>query len=507
MALLIAGAGPTGLVLALQLARRGVGFDIISAAAGPGETSRAIAIHARTLEFYDQLGFADEILALGSIARSIRIRHGGHDLATIALGEIGRGLSRFPFVLMLAQDDHERFLIGKLRELGIEVRWNCALVALEQTADTVHVTLRQGEVEQPAHYDYVCGCDGAHSAVRHATRVGFAGGTYEGLFYVADVEIAGAQPGELVVHLEAGTFALMMPVRRDGGVRLVGIVDDTQGEPDFAALRPGIEAVVGARVDTLNWFSTYRVHHRVVAQFRIGRCFLLGDAAHLHSPAGGQGMNTGIGDATNLGWKLAAVMRGEASDALLDTYDVERKPFAQQLVATTDRVFRWVVDKGLAGQLLRRLLLPRFAPLAMRMSMARTAFFRRVSQIAISYADSPLSDGEAGSITGGDRFPFVVDQRPVAATAEHAPPGWTARLFAQPSDDLAVALRGAGFRVIVEPWTAEVGQSGLEHDALYLVRPDGYIAFAARQPTLAILQAWLAKITQDFDLRFSSIDA
>lgn len=492
MRTLIAGAGPTGLVLALELARRGIAFDIISAAPGPGTTSRAIAIHARTLEFYEQLGFADEILALGSIMQSVRIRHDGMDLATIALGEIGQDLSRFPFVFSLAQDDHERFLIGKLRELGAEVQWNCPLVSFEQAAGHVTVAIAQNDAVHSADYAYVCGCDGARSAVRHATGVSFDGGTYDGLFYVADVEIAGAHPGELVANLGAGTFALMLPVRRDGGVRLVGIAGDKSGEPTFEELKPGIEAVIGERVDRLNWFSTYRVHHRVVGQFRDRRCFLLGDAAHLHSPAGGQGMNTGIGDAVNLAWKLAAVLKGEARDALLDTYDAERRPFALALVATTDRIFEWMVDKGLVGQLLRRVLVPQVAPIAMRFEAARTAFFRRVSQIAISYRDSPLSRGKAGNIGGGDRFPFVADQCHDAKGCRTL--GWTAHMFGTAPAEVAAVLADGSISLSTRSWTSAAKRAGLTCDVLYLVRPDGYIGMVLANPSAAAISAYLADI-------------
>jgi 2-polyprenyl-6-methoxyphenol hydroxylase-like FAD-dependent oxidoreductase len=489
--ILIAGAGPTGLILAIQLARRGVAFEIISAATGPGTTSRAIVIHARTLELYDQLGFADEILTLGSVARSVRIRHDGHDVATIALGDVGRGLSRFPFVFTLAQDDHERFLICNLRELGVEVRWNCSLATLTQLSDCVSVKLNDGGMERAADYAYVCGCDGARSAVRHAIDVSFPGGTYEGLFYVADVQIAKARQGELVVHLEGGTFALMMPVRQDGGVRLVGIVDKHVEAPSFEQLQPGVERVIGARVEQLNWFSTYRVHHRVASYFRDRRCFLLGDAAHLHSPAGGQGMNTGIGDATNLAWKLAAVVAGEASDALLDSYNHERRPFAETLVATTDRIFESVVDKGVTGRVLRRFLLPRIAPLAMRFGKARAALFRRVSQIAIHYRGSALSEGKAGSVRGGDRFPFVTGGDYESTNTVSL--GWTAIVYGQLTADACTALQELGFPLIQRDWTAAADDAGLLQDALYLLRPDTYVGLADAEPTAVGLRDYLGR--------------
>jgi 2-polyprenyl-6-methoxyphenol hydroxylase-like FAD-dependent oxidoreductase len=410
-----------------------------------------------------------------------------------SLGEIGGKLSRFPFVFTLAQDDHERFLIGKLRELGVDVRWNCRLQSLRQQSDRVEVTLHDGQAERTVDYAWVCGCDGAHSTVREGLGVGFAGGTYEGLFYVADVQIADARQGELVAHLETGTFMLMMPVRRDGGVRLVGIVGDSDSQPEFKQLQPGIEAVIGSRVERVNWFSTYRVHHRVVSNFRDGRCFLLGDAAHLHSPAGGQGMNTGIGDATNLAWKLAAVVKGEASEAVLDSYDLERRPFAEQLVATTDRVFMWVVDSGLAGRFLRRVLLPRAAPFAMRFDSARVAFFRRISQIAVRYPDSPLSEGAALDVRGGDRFPYVPgDQR---HDVQSSPLGWTARVYGEVGDDADRALTKLAIPLLKQAWSTKAADVGLERDAIYLVRPDGYIGFTGLRPSAAAIAGYWGRVS------------
>jgi hypothetical protein len=223
---------------------------------------------------------------------------------------------------------------------------------------------------------------------------------------VADVQTEGPPNHDLVGHLAANTFALMLPVRSRGMQRLIGILpDDAPPEPDFDTVRPILEPLFGIRVEQVNWFSTYRVHHRVAAHFRVSRCFLSGDAAHIHSPAGGQGMNTGIGDAINLAWKLAHVLQGRANAGLLDTYEAERIVFARKLVATTDRAFQLIVSQGTGGQLLRHWLLPHVAPVLSGFAAARRTLFKTVSQVLIHYPDSPLSGGRAGEVIGGDRLP------------------------------------------------------------------------------------------------------
>ena len=317
---LIAGAGPTGLVLALSLARRGIPFRLIDDGPGPGEFSRAMVVQARTLEFYRQFGFADEMIAQGVIIHRVHMRELGrdghpHEVMQATFGDLGEGISPYPFAFSFPQDDHERFLTAKLAALGIAVEWNTSLTAFEQTDTGVTATLATPSGPQTVSADYLCGCDGAHSKVRRGLGLGFEGGTYDQLFFVCDAQIAEGADNDLHVSLGEQNLLLRFPVRSSGMQRLLGLIPaELTGRDDinFEMLRASVEPLLATHVTEVNWFSTYRVHHRVAERFRQGRAFILGDAAHIHSPVGGQGMNTGIGDAINLGWKLADVQRGRA---------------------------------------------------------------------------------------------------------------------------------------------------------------------------------------------------
>ncbi|HEV2642937.1 MAG TPA: FAD-dependent monooxygenase, partial [Candidatus Elarobacter sp.] len=333
---LIVGAGPTGLVLALFLTRLGVRVRIIDRAAEAGTTSRALAVQARTLEFYHQVGLADAVIAGGVKVASLNFWVNGTRAAHASLQRIGEGLTPYSFALVFPQDAHERLLEARLESLGVRVERQTELLRFTQDDDVVRATLLLPDgSEDVCDAEYLAGCDGASSTVRGALGVGFPGGTYTGLFYVADVDATGpAVDDELHVDLDDADFVLLFPLAGKGHVRLVGIIRDLpdldHGTLTFDDVKGRAIAHLRLDIARVNWFSTYRVHHRVAHQFRVRRAFLLGDAAHIHSPVGGQGMNTGIGDAVNLAWKLAAVLQDGAPARLLDTYEPERIAFARR---------------------------------------------------------------------------------------------------------------------------------------------------------------------------------
>ena len=477
---LVVGAGPTGLVLALWLARSGVQVRVVDKAEGPGEASRAVAVQARTLELYDQLGFAPEVVEGGIAVRAAHLREAGRDVATFAIGEIGAGLSPYPIVLSYPQDDHERFLLGKLAELGVRVDWGVALRSLSQEEDGVEAVLDRGGQEERCRAAYLCGCDGAHSAVRQALGIAFPGGTYDQLFYVADVHAEGAFDPDLVLNLGPGSLGLSLPVRSRSAQRWIGLVPPTLSDRDhvtFDDIRPEVERLLGRRAKTVNWFSTYRVHHRVAERFRAGRCFIAGDAGHIHSPAGGQGMNTGIGDAANLAWKLTEVVSGRAAPSLLDTYEPERIAFARRLVATTDSVFSLMIAGGVRGRLIRTVLAPGLAPLAARLAPLRRLMFRTVSQTRIHYRESALSAGRGGSVRGGDRLPWLASSE----GGNFAPLrslGWQLHVYGQVAPKLSQAAAALQLPRHEFPWSDGAAAAGFERGAGYLVRPDGYVSLA-----------------------------
>src|SRR6202035_5655072 len=305
---LVAGAGPTGLVLAVWLARLGVGVRIVDKTSEPGTTSRAVAVQARTLELYRQIGLADAVVQRGRKAVAANLWVAGKRRARGVFGDMGAGLSPFPSALIFPQDEHERLLIDRLAETGVEVERSTELLGFEDAAGRVLARLRrQDGAEETCEAAFIAGCDGAHSIVREGLGIVFPGGTYAHLFYVADVEAGGAtMNGELHVGLDKSDFLAVFPLQDPRYARLIGTVREEPGRrhQDLSWNDVGKKVIAWIRIDVerVNWFSTYRVHHRVADRFRAGRAFLLGDAAHIHSPVGGQGMNTGIGDAVNLAW-------------------------------------------------------------------------------------------------------------------------------------------------------------------------------------------------------------
>lgn len=504
---LIAGAGPTGLMLALQLARRGIAVRIIDKNSGPGLASRAMAVHARTLEFYRQLGCADALVAQGIPIDTIHLREDDKEIARLPLRDIGAGISPYPFVLAYPQDDHERFLVGQLHALGVEVEWEAELESFTHDEEKVQAVLQRRGVRELCTVPYLCGCDGARSRVREQLRLDFAGGTYGHLYFVADVKLSGPPNKDLVGQLSANTFVLMLPVRSTGMQRLIGIMpDEAAGKADasFEDVRAHAEGMLGVRVDEVNWFSTYRVHHRVAAQFRRGRCFLAGDAAHIHSPAGGQGMNTGIGDAVNLGWKIAQVLQGRAASALLNSYEAERMPFARALVATTDHAFSAIVAPGLGGQVLRHWLLPSAAPLLAGFASARRALFKTISQVQIHYPDSKLSAGRAGEVLGGDRLPWVADGVHDNFDALHTM-DWQLHVYGTPTASLMAEADGLTLPLVLFPWSPQADRTGLMRDAAYLVRPDGYVALSLPRQEAGALPEFAARLGLRFGPRPSPL--
>jgi 2-polyprenyl-6-methoxyphenol hydroxylase-like FAD-dependent oxidoreductase len=496
---LVCGAGPTGLVLALRLARSGVRLRLVDATAEPGTTSRALVVHARTLEFYRQMGLADALLDEGLRFEAINMWVRGRHVARAVLGEMGKGLSPFPYMFVCPQDRHERFLIRHLRRAGIEAERPVSLVDFTQDAGGVKARLKlaSGEVEECT-ASYLAGCDGAHSTVREQMGTGFPGGTYERVFYVADVEATGpVMNDELHVALDHADLMAVFPLKGGHTARLIGTVraeqESVRETLSWDDVGGPVAARLGVEVQRVNWFSTYRVHHRVAGAFQQGRVFLLGDAAHVHSPVGAQGMNTGIGDAVNLAWKLADVLRGRAPRTLLDTYAPERMAFAERLVETTDRAFTVASSSTTRARVVRTRILPRVLPVAVRVPAVRRLMFRTVSQIAIQYRGQALSAGTAGSVEGGDRLPWAVLDGATGADNFAVLDGreWQVHVYGTPSGGIAEACAERGIILHAFPWQGAMEKAGLMRDAVYLVRPDGYVALADGGTSPGPLRAWM----------------
>ena len=495
---LVVGAGPTGLMMANQLGRRGVRVTIIDRHDGPARETRALGVQARTLEIYSHLGIADEAVALGKRAIGAHLWARGRLAAHVPLGDIGQGLSPYPYLLILGQDDNERLLGEVLRQRGVAIQWNTELAGLAQETDGVRAALKQKDgTSREITAAWVAGCDGAHSAVRDLSGIAFEGAPYEHVFFVADTRVTGPMaPDEINVYLWRRGFHLFFPMRGTDHWRVVGIVpaalrgkDDLKLDDVIPSIRE--EAGIGLSFQSTSWFSTYRISHRRAARFRDRRCFLLGDAAHIHSPVGAQGMNTGLQDAYNLAWKLALVVSGKASAALLDSYADERIPVARQLLSSTDRAFALVVSDGKLAQLLRTRLFPKVLALALRFERLQRLAFRTISQIGIQYRAGPLSKTLPGlpraAPLAGDRFPWL--------RLKFSPDGSAEDLY-QKFDDMKFNLivigqsasptvaSGPGdlLRTLAIPRDPsndrELERAKIPSPSFYLLRPDGHIGLS-----------------------------
>jgi 2-polyprenyl-6-methoxyphenol hydroxylase-like FAD-dependent oxidoreductase len=427
----------------------------------------------------------------------------GNKRARIALGDIGAGVSPYPYMLIFPQDQHERFLIERLRENGVQIDRPTEVLGFEERGDRVAVKLKHADgSDETCEAAFLAGCDGARSIVREFLHTGFPGGTYKHLFYVADVEATGpVMNEELHLALDEADFLAVFPMKGNERVRLIGTVEqasETQHNSlEWKDLSRSVIERLGIDVTRVNWFSTYHVHHRVAAHFRAGRTFLLGDAAHIHSPVGGQGMNTGIGDAANLAWKLAAVLQGRADHGTLDTFEPERIAFAQRLVATTDRAFQLVISDGRLARFVRLHVVPRVLPVLFSKNVTRRFMFRTVSQTAIEYRRSNLSAGVAGKIRGGDRLPWIKLGPSPAGHADNFAPlvslDWQLHVYGDVAPAISAVCKTMRLPLHSFPWQQAMHSTGFVRGAAYLIRPDGYVGFADRDANAAKLQQYLSE--------------
>jgi 2-polyprenyl-6-methoxyphenol hydroxylase-like FAD-dependent oxidoreductase len=498
---LIVGAGPTGLVLALWLTRLGIQVRIVDKTAEPGTTSRAVAVQARTLEFYRQLGLAEDVVARGREVSAAKAWVAGREVAHAVFGDMGAGISPYAYAFIFPQDEHERLLIDRLRDAGASVERETEFVGFEESGDHIVARLkRAGARLDSCEAAFVAGCDGTHSRVRENLSIGFAGGTYEHLFYVADVEAGGrVMNGEIHVALDRTDFLAVFPLKDAHRARLVGAVrhgaEDAPRRESLTWNDVSRRVIEWLRIDVkrVHWFSTYHVHHRIADRFRSGHAFLLGDAAHVHSPVGGQGMNTGIGDAVNLAWKLAAVLRRRADDRILDTYEPERIAFARRLVATTDRAFTGVTSSTATARALRLHIVPLLLPALLTVNAFRRLAFRTISQTAIDYRGSTLSQGHAGSIRGGDRLPWVPLESSRNGADNFAPLTsleWQVHVYGRVPSELRALCAERHVGLLEFGWKPAMERAGFQRDSLYLVRPDGYVALAG-EASASTLDAYL----------------
>ena len=461
---LVAGAGPTGLMLAAWLTRLGVDVMVADGKDGPTRQSRALVVQARSLEIYDQLGVGDEVMRQARRATALAPGFGSRVFGRIPLGPAGEGLTPYPWIEVLEQSRNERILDRRLRDLGGSVRWGSAVEGLTEVDGGVEARVG-GETVRAR---FCVGADGADSVVRRARKINFAGVTNPHRFCVIDAVAAGGLVENAINVRPAGReFLLAFPMTGRGNWRLIGLVEDADVTEEDVRRR--FRRNFAVTYADSRWFATYRVHHRVADRFRDGPFFLAGDAAHVHSPVGGQGMNTGLQDAHNLAFKLADVLRGRATDAWLDRYQAERRPVAKVLVNTTDRLFGLVTSQRPLTRLARTAAVSLAGPLGVRL-VPRLPFFGYVSQIRIHYRSSP--DAPRDPVVGR-RLPWTGDNFAALGSLRWQIHGY------------GLTPPAAGLETYAFP--APPASSPLRSDLLYLVRPDGFVA-AAAPPSSAVAE-------------------
>ncbi|RAO01946.1 3-(3-hydroxy-phenyl)propanoic acid hydroxylase [Micromonospora saelicesensis] len=518
---LVVGAGPTGLAMAGQLAALGVRVRVVDRSLDRVQESRALAIQPRTLEVLASLGVTDEMTAVGN--RAVRLcLHARGRARTVPLFDLGLSGTAYPYLLFLSQAETERILNEHLAAVGLDVERGVEMVGLDRAADGAVATLRHGDGQtERVATRYVVGCDGAHSAVRHLAGIGFEGAAYPQTFVLADLEADGLDTGTAHVFLSERGMLFFFPLGHPTTWRLLVMRPPAEvASPDTPVTLHEVQALADTYTDATVrlrdpvWMTNFRLHHRAATHYRAASVFLAGDAAHIHSPAGAQGMNTGIQDAVNLGWKLAQALRGNADSTLLDTYEIERAPVGRMVLRFSDRAFTVATSTNPAVRFARTRIAPALIPVMLASRLARASAFRTVSQLGITYRNSPLSvEGPRPSRSGprpGDRLPDA----PLSGTADASTlhrltsmPGWHLLLCGPaagwPAGD---TVRLAGEQLTVH-WLTEpdaVGEAptsaaqalrrlglGTGANGVLLVRPDGHIGYRAGGTDLTGLFAYL----------------
>lgn len=507
---LIIGAGPTGLALACQLIRYGVDFVIIDKKETTTPYSKAIGVQARTLEIYEQIGLADKLIGLGTKAEKVRMFAGGKVRGEAEFKNIGEGLSPYPYVLIVEQGKHEALLYDHIKSHGKDIRWQFELETFAQDEAGVNATIKTDGKMDTIEAKYVVACDGAKSLVRHSLGLEFAGSTFERMFYVADVQIDWEFGHDaLQIFLMKNSLLAFFPMVGDKRYRIVGSFpeefDKDEGDVLYEEIEERIKLDTELHLDitNVNWFSTYKVHTRHVDKFSVGRCFLAGDAAHIHSPAGAQGMNTGIQDGYNLAWKLAFVLKGKASGELLNTYNEERLPNAEALMKTTDRFFGLAASPEPFLVFARLYVFPYIAQFLFSLDMVKRFIFPRISQIQINYEDQSLSQENGRfAVNAGERMPWFEVEGASVYDRLHDPVFHLVVFFDGKTeipplpDDLMLEWEGLIDSTVISlyPNIAEI--FGTKESFFIILRPDNYIGLISNDFSSELVRKYLNRITR-----------
>ena len=520
---LISGAGPSGLMMGCQLALHNIPFRIIDKNEDHTTQSRALVVQARSVEIFDQMGIAEKAIEQGKVAKAIGAFFNGKKAFRITVSDMGEGLTKFPFLLMLEQSHTEKILVDYLAERGYEVERKTELLSFTQNNDEVTCTLQLADGnKETVNAKYVIGADGSHSVVREQLKIPFVGSTYEESLFVLDCKAEVDLPNdEMYLTFSDVAIGGFFPLT-NGRWRILGnIPKELEGKHEltFEDINKNFAQRTRMKVKLYDpqWISAYRSHHRYAASFRQGRCFLIGDAAHIHSPVGAQGMNTGLQDAYNLAWKLALVHGRKAKETLLDTYTAERIIIAKNLVRTTDRAFNIATSGGII-KTFRLVVMPValriIAPIFEGVKSIRQLAFKLISEIGINYRRSILSqDATLGNFSDhapkpGDRLPFItfIDSNGNETNIHENLKGSMFHLFQfiksasmQPIADIANEWSGI-ISIETIPFnsnTRKLFQAlGINNSGCYLIRPDGYIGYRTTKPNAVHFKSYLDRFFQ-----------
>lgn len=520
---LIVGAGPTGLTAANVLARYGVDYRIIDRTSGPVEETRALVVQAKILELFDKLGLADQAVAEGQRIGAAEMLKRGNHVGKLSFFEDDRAdLSPYPFALIYEQNRTERLLLQSLGESGRGVEWDTELRSLTRMPDGVTAAVRHADGSgETIEAGWVIGADGAGSPVRHSLGLSFEGDTYEESLFLADLELEwDFEPHRLYLDLTPGGFYAFFPMPGENRFRLVGsLPEELEGREEITSkdvqnLLDG-HSGVRTRVTAARWTSVYRIHRRMTRNFRVGRAFLAGDAAHVHSPAGGQGMNTGIGDAYNLAWKLALVVKGQAKPELLDSYEAERMPFARAILNGSDRGFSLQITSNPLAKGPKLFAVPLLFRLVSAVRpLSRWAFWF-VSQLWTRYRESPAVTQDGPVKRGpraGDRAPYgFFESGPesgksifeaLRGTDHHLlvfeGEGQDGARLEAAREEIEGLLGRYELPVRVHRITSENRQLhrryGVREPGAFLIRPDGHIAYRGGASDIVGLKLYLDRL-------------
>jgi 2-polyprenyl-6-methoxyphenol hydroxylase-like FAD-dependent oxidoreductase len=476
---LIAGAGPVGLTLANELARFGIAVRIVDPAPTRTDKSKALVLWSRSLELLDQAGYVEPFLAAGMRAHGAQISDGSNVVARVTLDGIK---SRYSYALMIPQSDTERILEETLERRGVKVERTVALESFSDHGAGVRAVLRKADgASETVEADWLAGCDGAHSTVRHGLGLSFEGTTQQSDWYLADGHFTGLEPHDVMhIYWHRDGILAFFPIT-EGRWRMIADLgpakesgrhaDPTLEEVQALLTRRSAQPIV---VTDAYWLAAFRINERKVAHYGSGRAFLAGDAAHIHSPAGGQGMNTGMQDAFNLAWKLALVIEGVCKPSLLESFSVERSAVGDMVLRNAARLTDAAIMRNPIAQGLRNAV-ARFA-LGFPLIQERAA--NMLSETDIGYPTSSLSrtghhaDGPRAGMRWPDRLPMEPTKPQFLALG---PPGVVAEL-------------AQAFPALV--------QAGPQAEGLKLIRPDGYVGFDGSPTDRAEAEAYLRALAR-----------